>query len=113
MTVDGTGYWHVDGTLDLAEPLAGRPSLPVYAPAMGRVVGLAVSAAVLALVGVVLAGDVWGVSTRLEAEVTRWWSAPIRRLFRRGVWTNPRPFGVILIVVAVLFVVAIFLGNTS
>jgi hypothetical protein len=81
---------------------------------MGRVVGLAMSAAVLGVVGVALAGDLWGVGTRSEAEAKRWWSAgPIRRLLRRGVWVNPRPLGVILIVVAVLLVVAIFLGNRS
>jgi hypothetical protein len=81
---------------------------------VGRDVGLAVSAAVLAVVGVVLAGNLWGVSTRSEAEDKRWWSAgPIRRVLRRGACANPRPFGVILIVVAVLLVVAIFLGNRS
>lgn len=81
---------------------------------MSRVVGLAVSAAVFAFVGVVLAGDIWGVSTRLEAVTKRWWSAgPIRRAFRRAVWTNPRPFGVILVAFAFLFLVGIFLGNRS
>jgi hypothetical protein len=75
---------------------------------------LALSAVVLALVGAILAGDVWGVSTRAKVDVKRWWSAgPVRRLLRRGVWANPRPFGVVLIVVAVLLVVAIFIGDRS
>jgi hypothetical protein len=78
---------------------------------MGRAAALAASAGVLALVGVVLAADIRGVSSWYETEVKRWWSAgPIRRAFRRGVWANPRPFGVVLIVVAFLFVVGIFLG---
>lgn len=97
----------------LGRSSAGFP-LPVYAQAMGRVAGLAVSAAVLGFVGVILAGDLWGVSTWYQAEVKRWWSAGrIRRVLRRGVWSNPRPFGIVLVVFAVLFVVAIFFGNGS
>ena len=66
----------------------------------------------IGLFGLALLLDLRGISSKARVGILEWWSrGPVRRRLRKGVMADARPFGVLLILVALIAILEIIFNR--